>query len=64
MHGNLLCSTFANPLVEFPLSLPKKINNLDPDDFTICSIQTNDRVKAGKDVIPSMDSREAPEGVI
>jgi len=54
------------------LSLRKTINSLGPDDFTVwsraewgkCSIQTKDRVKAGKALITSVDSKEALEGVI
>lgn len=46
-----------------------KLNSLGPDDFTSwrrakwekCSIQTKDRVKCGKDLIPSVGSREALE---
>lgn len=72
MYGNLLCSTCANPFAEFPLSLPKKINSLGPDNFIVWRGAKWEKVayrprtgwKGSKDLIPSGDSREAPEGVI
>lgn len=72
IHVKPFYSTYTNPFAEFPLSLPKKINSLGHDNFTMwrrakwgkCSIKTKDKLKGGKDLISSVDSREALEGVI